>query len=224
MLGVNAAPRPVGGAGMPVPPRGERRSSARALAVGTSRGPTPTPPRPIRSRRSTGASPPGSCARGRGSACSTPGAGRAGPSGRSSRATRSQHPAVPFVLGNRQRPWPFAEGAFDAVACALVGGHPTPPTPAFGGVLRADGRLVPSDLHPAVAEAGQDANDREDGVEDRLGVARRSPRDDVAAVRRAGVGGAAVREDRGDDRLAERVPAARRSVGFPMPAVREAHP
>ena len=80
--------------------------------------------------------------------------------------------------------------------------------------------------HPDVpfVLGNKEANFHKDDVEYRLGAACYSLRDDVGAVRRAGFGGVAVREDRGDDRLADRVPAARWYVGFPILAVLEAHP
>ncbi len=142
------------------------------------------------------------------------------------RVARVKHPNVPFALGNIERRWPFADGAFDAVVCALVGEHLTSLGPVFGEarrVLRAGGRLVFSALHPAMAEAGKEANFQREGVEYRLGAVRHSLRDYSNAVHRARFTGIAIREVCGDEWLAERVPTARRFVGFPMLVVFTAH-
>ena len=65
-------------------------------------------------------------------------------------------------------------------------------------VFQADGRLVFSVLHPAMAAPGKEANFEREGVEYRLGAVRHSTRDYGDAARRAGFAGIDIREVRGD--------------------------
>ena len=141
------------------------------------------------------------------------------------RVARRKAPAIPLVLADLRRPWPFRDGAFDAVLCALVGEHLDQLAPTFGGlghVLRPHGRAVFSVYHPAMAEAGKEANFRRDGIEYRLGAVRHSTGDYAAAFAGARFADVTMREVRGDERLAEQVPAARKFVDFPLLLVFEA--
>ncbi len=141
------------------------------------------------------------------------------------RVARRKAPGIPLVLADLQRPWPFRDGAFDAVLCALVGEHLPHLPPTFGEVrrvLRPGGRVVFSVYHPAMAAAGKEAHFEKDGVEYRLGAALHSTEDYTAAFEGAGFAAVTMREVRGDEQLAERLPAARKYVGFPMLLVFEA--
>ena len=141
------------------------------------------------------------------------------------RAAQVKHPGVPLVTADLQRPWPFRDGAFGAVLCALVGEHLDRLDAVAGEmarVLAPGGRLVFSVYHPAMAEAGKEAHFQRHGVEYRLGAERHVVRDYDGAFARAGFVQVRRREFHGDEALAAEVPAARKYVGFPMLLVYEA--
>jgi malonyl-CoA O-methyltransferase len=141
------------------------------------------------------------------------------------RTARRGHPGVPLVLADLGRPWPFGDGTFDAILCALVGEH-LDRLPAacaeMRRVLRLGGRLVFSVYHPALAAAGKEAHFRRDGVEYRLGAVRHTVADYRAALGTAGFTTVTLREFRGDERLATRLPAAGKYIGFPLLLVLQA--
>lgn len=138
------------------------------------------------------------------------------------RVARRRFPDVPVVCGDLQRPWPFRDAAFDAILCALVGEH-LADLPAVCGemhrLLVAGGRIIFSVYHPAMAEAGVEANFRRDGAEYRLGALLHTIADYEAAFRRAGFAAPVVREFAKDAALAAQFPQSQRPVGFPMLAV-----
>lgn len=141
------------------------------------------------------------------------------------RVARRKHPNIPLVLADLQRPWPFRDRAFDAIACALVGEHLQHLLPVFGEmerILRDQGRVVFSVYHPAMAAAGKEANFRRGLTEYRLGATRHSTEDYTEAFRQAGFANTTRREFHGDEPLAERVPAARKLIGFPVVLVFQA--
>lgn len=135
------------------------------------------------------------------------------------RVARRKHPDVPLVLADLQRPWPFPEGAFDAVVCALVGEHLTRLPFVFAEMRRGlvpGGRAVFSVYHPAMAAAGKEANFRQGEIEYRLGAVQHTTDDYTEALRRAGFVRVDVAEWRGDEALAAALPTARKFLGFPM--------
>ncbi len=135
-------------------------------------------------------------------------------------ARLNRHPIVPFVQADMQATWPFRDGAFDVVLCALVGEHLDRldiVTREIRRVLAPGGRAVFSVYHPAMAEAGKEANFQRDGTEYRLGAIRHTLADYVAAFEQAGFGEIDVEEFVGDEDLARtragrdalyRIPAA----------------
>lgn len=135
------------------------------------------------------------------------------------RSARWRHPAVDLVQADLQATWPFRDGAFDVVLCALVGEHLDRldvVARESRRVLAPSGRLVFSVYHPAMAEAGKEANFERDGAEYRLGAVRHTLSDYVTAFDEAGFDGIHVDEYIGDEELARIEPKAARFVGFPL--------
>lgn len=126
---------------------------------------------------------------------------------------------VPLVAADLHRTWPFRDGAFDAVLCALVGEHLDDLGPfcrEMARVIRPSGRTVFSVYHPAMAEAGREAHFVQDGIEYRLGARRHSLDDYIAAFEAAGFGNLTLSEHAGDEDLAASVPGAERYLRFPV--------
>jgi SAM-dependent methyltransferase len=138
------------------------------------------------------------------------------------RVARRALPGVPLVLADLQRTWPFPTAAFDGALCALVGEHLDALLPfarELRRVVRPAGRVVFSVYHPAMAEAGKEANFRQGEVEYRLGAVRHTLADYCAGFTAAGFAITTLREVRGDAALAEANPAGRRYLGFPVLAI-----
>ena len=132
---------------------------------------------------------------------------------------RRRDPAVPLVAADLQWTWPFCDGAFDAVLCALVGEHLDDLGPFCGEmarVLTAGGRAVFSVYHPAMAEAGKEAHFVKDGVDYRLGALRHSLDDYRSAFEGVGFVDITFSEHVGDEELASSVPGAEKYLGFPV--------
>jgi len=113
----------------------------------------------------------------------------------------------------------LADASFDAVLCALIGEHLRELDTCareFRRVLVPGGRLVFSVYHPAMAEAGKEANFERDGVEYRLGAVRHTLADYERALLAAGFVDLRRHEHAGDEDLAQRLPSARRYLGFPL--------
>lgn len=130
-----------------------------------------------------------------------------------------RYPDVDFVQGDLQARWPFADGAFDAVLCALVGEHLDDLDAVAGEmhrVIRPGGRAVFSVYHPAMSAAGKEAHFERDGVEYRLGAVHHELSDYRAAFAEAGFAEITVTEHVGDDALVARNPDWERYRGFPM--------
>jgi SAM-dependent methyltransferase len=130
-----------------------------------------------------------------------------------------RYPEVDFIQGDLQARWPFGDGAFDAVLCALVGEHLDDLDTVAGEmrrVTRPGGRAVFSVYHPAMSAAGKEAHFRKGGVEYRLGAVHHELEDYRAAFAAAGFTGIAVTEHAGDAALAALDPDWRRYLGFPM--------
>jgi SAM-dependent methyltransferase len=135
------------------------------------------------------------------------------------RVARRAFPDVLLVQADLLRTWPFGDAALDAVLCALVGEHLDALAPfarEMRRVLRPGGRVVFSVYHPAMAEAGKEANFRQGEVEYRLGAVRHTLADYRAAFEAAGLTITELREVRGDEALAAAVPAGQRLTGFPV--------
>ena len=135
------------------------------------------------------------------------------------RVARRKHPDLPVAVADLQRPWPVRDGAVDAILCALVGEHLERLDVVIGEMWRTlapGGRVVFSVYHPAMAEAGAEANFHRGEVEYRLGAVRHAVRDYTGAFVRAGFADPAVQEFAGDEALAADLPRARKYVGFPM--------
>lgn len=136
---------------------------------------------------------------------------------------RRRFPDVPFTRGDlHDTPWPFNDGEFNAVLCALVGEHLEELGPVFREILRVlkpGGRLVFSTYHPTLAEAGKEANFQLDGVEYRLGAVAHSLTDFHGAIQQAGFQRISVEEFSGDEDLALTVPAGAQFIGRPVLAV-----
>jgi len=114
---------------------------------------------------------------------------------------------------------PVRPRAFDAALCALVGEHLELRTRFFRDVHQAllpGGRFVFSVFHPAMAQAGLEANFERDGVEYRLGANRHAVDDYLTAMEDAGFRRLRAHEFAGDEALAHEVPAAARYLGQPL--------
>lgn len=132
---------------------------------------------------------------------------------------RERYPDIELVRGDLQRRWPFADGAFDAVLCALVGEHLDDLNAVAGEmarVLRAGGRAVFSVYHPAMSAAGKEAHFLRDGVEYRLGAIHHELADYRAAFEIAGFAEIDTSEHIGDDALVACNSDWERYRGFPM--------
>lgn len=135
------------------------------------------------------------------------------------RLARQRHPDIGFVQADLQATWPFRDGAFDVVLCALVGEHLDRldvVARESRRVLTPSGRFVFSVYHPAMADAGKEANFERDGAEYRLGAVRHTLSDYVTAFELAGFEGILVDEYVGDEDLARIEPKAAQFIGFPL--------
>jgi SAM-dependent methyltransferase len=132
---------------------------------------------------------------------------------------RSHYPEVPLQEADLQAPYPFQDGTFDAVLCALVGEHLDRPLDALREmrrVLRPGGRLVFSVFHPEMAAAGVSARFEKGGVVYRLGANPYTVSDYEDLLAKAGIEPAKRHEFVGDEKAIERLPGANWLVGFPV--------
>lgn len=135
------------------------------------------------------------------------------------RVARRHYPTVPLALADMEQPLPFRESYFDAVLCALIGEHLKALAivlRGFHAVLKRGGRLVFSVYHPAMADAGKEANFERAGVVYRLGAYRYGVADYHNLIAEAGFVDLAQYEYRGDEQLARAVPKAAQLLGFPV--------
>lgn len=135
------------------------------------------------------------------------------------RVARSKLRQAALVQADLLLGWPVRAGQFDAGVCALVGEHLDDLEHVcreMWRVLRPGGRAIFSVYHPAMAEAGKEANFRRDGVEYRLGAERHTLADYLAAVVTAGFAEIEHREHVGDVSLIAEAPSAARYVGLPL--------
>lgn len=138
---------------------------------------------------------------------------------------RRNHPEVPLVFADLQRPLPFEDESFDAVLCALIGEHLDELALAvyeMYRVLKPEGRLVFSVYHPEMAAAGKEAHFERQGTEYRLGARRYAVEDYATLLEEAGFEDLARHEFLGDERLVASVPSAVNLLGFPVLLVLEA--
>jgi ubiquinone/menaquinone biosynthesis C-methylase UbiE len=138
---------------------------------------------------------------------------------------RRNHPEVPLVLADLQRPLPFEAQRFDAVLCALIGEH-LDELPLvlreMHRVLRTHGRLVFSVYHPEMSAAGKEANFERFGVEYRLGAYRYTVADYEGLLEEAGFEELVRHEFLGDEGLVAEIPSAAELLRFPVLLVLEA--
>jgi malonyl-CoA O-methyltransferase len=127
---------------------------------------------------------------------------------------------VRWVVHDVAQPLPFAAGSYDRVLSALVLEHiPVEDLTAFfrdlGRVVRSDGVIVVTAMHPAMFLKGVSANFRDEAGEVR-------PRSYVATLShyvmgaiQAGLIIVGLTEHSVDERLATRNERARKSLGWP---------
>ncbi len=130
-----------------------------------------------------------------------------------------QAPRAALAQADLNRPLPITPGAFDAALCCLVSEHLTDLATFFRetfAALRRGGRLVFSAFHPALAQAGIEANFERDGIEYRLGAERHTVDDYVGRIGDAGFTRVTCREYRADAELVRSVPAAAKYLGQPL--------
>ncbi len=131
----------------------------------------------------------------------------------------ARYPEVDLVEADLQARWPFDDGAFDAVLCALVGEHLDDLDTVAGEmrrVIRPGGRAVFSVYHPAMSAAGKEAHFARDGIEYRLGAVHHELAEYQAAFETAGFGAIDMSEHAGDDALAALNQDWERYRDFPM--------
>src|SRR5215207_3318909 len=141
------------------------------------------------------------------------------------KVARRNHPEVPFVFADLQRPLPFEDESFDAVLCALIGEHLDEIALTIYEmyrVLKPEGRLVFSVYHPEMAAAGKEAHFERQGTEYRLGARRYAVEDYASLLEETGFEDLARHEFLGDERLVASVPSAVNLLGFPVLLVLEA--
>jgi len=135
------------------------------------------------------------------------------------------HPDVPLAVADLHRPLPFRSASFDAVLCGLIGEHLNDlnvVSREFHRVLKPGGRLIFSAYHPAMAEAGKEANFELSGIEYRLGAVAHSVKAYEDSILSAGFCGLSRHEFSGDLQLVDLVPAAVKYLDFPVLLVIEA--
>ncbi len=131
-------------------------------------------------------------------------------------AARQRGMALGLVQADLDRPFPLAEGVFDAVLCSLVSEHLADLRPFFESAfaaLRPGGRLVFSAFHPAMAAAGVEANFELEGTEYRLGAQLHTLEDYLAGIGAAGFETPQWREYCVDAELVEEAPSAAKHLG-----------
>jgi len=131
----------------------------------------------------------------------------------------ARKPDRALAVADLHRPLPFRDGCFDAVLCALIGEHLADLDTVlteFYRVVRSGGRLVFSTYHPAMADAGKEANFERLGVEYRLGAVPHSINAYESAMRRAEFEEIERFEFAGDTELARAIPLAAKYIDFPV--------
>lgn len=135
------------------------------------------------------------------------------------RVARQRVPRVPLVYADLDDELPFLTEDFEAILCALAGEHLRNLPVFFRGAfaaLKPEGRLVFSVFHPAMVEAGIEANFERSGVEYRLGAQRHTVADYLNAAAAAGFRRVRALEFHGDTQLVQEVPQAVKYLGRPL--------
>jgi 2-polyprenyl-3-methyl-5-hydroxy-6-metoxy-1,4-benzoquinol methylase len=128
---------------------------------------------------------------------------------------------VHFLTHDVLTPFPFAEGSFDCVLCALVLEHiPVPALPEFfrelGRMARGNAQILVTAMHPARFLRGRSANFRDEaGTEIRPLSHVGTLSDYVMAAVSAGLKIDALAEQPVDEELVRRFPRAAQSLGWP---------
>jgi malonyl-CoA O-methyltransferase len=129
--------------------------------------------------------------------------------------------AATFVEHDLRTPLPFSDNLFELAVSGLVVEH-LPDLAEFmreaGRVIRPGGRVVITDMHPAMRLRGNSAHfkDPESGVEVRVESIPHQVSDFVRAALTSGLELDDIREHFGSDELAARWPRAAKFVGWPM--------
>jgi len=126
---------------------------------------------------------------------------------------------VRFVVHDATTPLPFADGSFDRVLSSLVLEH-IRDVRAFirelGRVVRHDGRIVVTAMHPAMFEKGISASFRDEaGAEVRPRSYPMGLADYLAGAVEAGLAVVGVAEHAVDEALVARHPRAGKLLGWP---------
>jgi malonyl-CoA O-methyltransferase len=129
--------------------------------------------------------------------------------------------AVRFLRHDITRGLPFADGAFDRVTCCLVLEHVVDLEPLMreaARVCRADGRILVSELHPAMRLLDVQAQftDPSTGMKTRPAAAAHCISDYVLAAERAGLSVERMSEHAVDEELVTRSPRAAKYLGWPL--------
>jgi len=129
--------------------------------------------------------------------------------------------AVTFIEHDLGESLPLADASFDRVLCCLVAEHITD-LPAFflelKRIVRPDGFILISDMHPAMMLKGIQARftDPKTGRDTRPQSAGNQISDYVTAVARAGLHFDHISEHAVDGALAKKSPRAAKYLGWPM--------
>lgn len=129
--------------------------------------------------------------------------------------------AITFQAHDLAQAWPLPTAAYAGVVCSLVLEH-IPDLGHFYGELRRicapDGRIIISELHPAMALRGISARftDPASGRETRPRSMGHTISDFVTAGLRAGLELTHISEHSVDAALAQRAPRAEKYLGWPM--------
>lgn len=129
---------------------------------------------------------------------------------------------VRFLRHDITRTLPFADGAFDRVTCCLVLEHVADLEPLFremARICRADGRVLVSELHPAMRLLDVQAQftDPSTGAKTRPAAAHHPISDYVMFAERAGLRVEEMNEHAVDGELVARSPRAAKYLGWPLP-------
>jgi SAM-dependent methyltransferase len=128
-------------------------------------------------------------------------------------------PGVPVFAADLHAPFPLKPDSFDGVLCALVSEHLRSMhdfCEEVKRVLRPGGRFDFSAFHPAMAEAGTEANFKVGDVEYRLGAELHTLGDYRSAMERTGFQVRRFEEYVCDDGVVMEIPRAAKYLGRPM--------
>ncbi|MGQ0722077.1 MAG: class I SAM-dependent methyltransferase [Candidatus Eiseniibacteriota bacterium] len=128
---------------------------------------------------------------------------------------------IRFLRHDITRGLPFADGAFDRVTCCLVLEHVADLGPMMREMARvcgADGRVLVSELHPAMRLLDVQAQftDPSTGIKTRPAAAGHVIADYVMAAERAGLKVEWMSEHAVDEALVTRSPRAAKYLGWPL--------